>query len=178
MKIFIAGVNGFIGNCLVRRILEKTDWQALGLDLESNKLEHSIESPRFHFFKGDICTDTEKVDELIAEADVGLIPFDDNFLWKNAFTTKFFEYCACGLPVIATVYEDSLLAKLIKEHDIGLVTPPLDEEKLAEAIYWVYKNKAFREASGKKARLLVEKHFDRIKLSINFLEVIQETLKD
>ena len=70
MKIFIAGVNGFIGNCLVRRILEKTDWQVFGLDLESNKLGHSIRKRRFSFVKGDICTDTGKVDELITEADV------------------------------------------------------------------------------------------------------------
>jgi glycosyltransferase involved in cell wall biosynthesis len=117
--------------------------------------------------------DKAKLASLIAEADVGLIPYDDSPLWKNSLPAKFFEYCACGIPVIATVYEDSLLATLIKQHQIGLIVPSMDQEKLAEAIYWIYGNKSFREAAGKRARKLVEERFDRNKIADEFLKLIE-----
>lgn len=71
----------------------------------------------------------EKIElaNLIAKADVGLIPYDDNPLWKNSLPAKFFEYCACGIPIIATAYEDSLLAKFVKEYEIGIISPPMNE---------------------------------------------------
>ena len=123
-------------------------------------------------YKG-VINDKPKLANLIAEADVGLIPYDDNPLWKNSLPAKFFEYCACGIPVIATVYNDSTLATLIRKYRIGLTSPPMDEEKLAETIYKIYKDKSFREAAGKRARLLIEEKFDRNKVAEKFLEIIE-----
>jgi len=113
--------------------------------------------------------------KLIAEADAGLIPYDDNPLWKNTLPAKFFEYCACGVPVIATAYDDSILAQLIKEHNLGIVVTPMDEEKLAEAICKIYKDESFREAAGKRARTLIEEKFDRNKIAEDFLNLVKET---
>jgi len=70
MKIFVLGVNGFIGNCLVRRILQTSSWRVVGLDLESNKLTESLGDEKFRFVKGDICRDRHIVDEIIEEVDV------------------------------------------------------------------------------------------------------------
>lgn len=123
-------------------------------------------------YKG-VINDKAKLAELIAEADVGLIPYDDNPLWKNSLPAKFFEYCACGIPLMATVYEDSLLATFIREHCIGVVSPPMDEGKLAEAIYRIYRDKSFREAAGKRARAFIEEDFDRTKIAENFLKLIE-----
>ena len=117
--------------------------------------------------------DKAKLAYLLAEADLGLIPYDDNPLWKNATPAKFYEYCACGIPVVATVYNDSTLATLIRKYRIGLTSPPMDEEKLAGAIYRIYKDKSFREAAGKRARLLIEKKFDRNQIAENFLKLIE-----
>jgi len=44
-------------------------------------------------YKGAI-NEKSKLAELIAEADVGLIPYDSNPLWKNSLPAKFYEYCA------------------------------------------------------------------------------------
>ena len=54
MRLLILGVNGFIGNSLVRAILERTDWDVCGIDLDSDKLQHSLGHPRFEFATGDI----------------------------------------------------------------------------------------------------------------------------
>lgn len=123
-------------------------------------------------YKG-VITDKSELAQLMARADVGLIPYDDNPLWKNSLPTKFFEYCACGLPIVATAHEDSLLASLINEYAIDVTSPPLNAEKLAEAVYWIHGNKSFREAAGKRARLLVEEKFDRNNIADQFLDLLK-----
>jgi colanic acid biosynthesis glycosyl transferase WcaI len=126
-------------------------------------------------YKG-VIDDKAKLARLIAESDVGLIPYDDNPLWKNPLPAKFYEYCACGMPVIATVYDDSLLAMYIRKYGIGVTSPPMDKKKLAEAIYWIYKNKSFREAAGKKARALIEEKFDRNKIAEESLNLLKASI--
>jgi len=124
-------------------------------------------------YKG-LISDKAELVRLINESDVGLIPYDDNPLWKNTLPAKFFEYCACGIPVIATAYEDSILAEFIRKYEIGVTSPPMDEEKLAEVIYYIYENESFREAAGKRARLLIEEKFDRNKIAVEFLNLVRE----
>lgn len=122
----------------------------------------------------DVKNDKIELAQIISAGDVGIIPYDDNPLWKDHVPAKFYEYCACGIPVIATTYEESLLAELVRCHAVGLTSPPMDEEKLAEAIYNIYKNKCFREAAGKRARALIEEKFDRNKLSEKFFDLAKE----
>jgi nucleoside-diphosphate-sugar epimerase len=70
MKILILGVNGFIGNALTRRILTTTDWEVYGLDMSTDKLEHSMGHPRFHFLEGDITINKEWIAYNIKKCDV------------------------------------------------------------------------------------------------------------
>ena len=120
--------------------------------------------------------DKKELAEILSAADAGIIPYDDNPLWRNSVPTKFYEYCACGLPIIATIHDDSLLGKLIKKYQVGVISPPLDEGKLAEIICYVYGNKSFRLAASSKARLLIEKEFDRNKISEEFLNLVREVI--
>jgi len=117
--------------------------------------------------------DKEKLAEILSAADLGLVPYDDNILWKNSIPAKFYEYCACKVPILATAREDSVLAKLIVEHKIGLTVPPLAIEKLAEAIYQIYNDRNFRETASKRARALIEKKFDRNKIAEEFLNFLR-----
>ncbi|MDX1390335.1 MAG: NAD-dependent epimerase/dehydratase family protein, partial [Acidobacteriota bacterium] len=70
MKVLILGVNGFIGNSLVRAILEKTDWEVVGMDRSSDKLEHSLGRSRFQFEAGDITSRRSWIDRQIRRCDV------------------------------------------------------------------------------------------------------------
>jgi len=72
LKILILGVNGFIGNALVRRILTTRDWEVFGMDLHSNKLDESLNHPRFHFLEGDIAINKEWIEYHIKKCDVVL----------------------------------------------------------------------------------------------------------
>jgi glycosyltransferase involved in cell wall biosynthesis len=122
-------------------------------------------------------SNVDELSKIIAESDVGIVPYDDNLLWKNALPAKFFEYCSSGLPVIATTYDDSILAKVISENKIGLTSNPLDDKGLADVIEKIYGDKEFRESAGKRARILVEQHFDRNKLSEEFLNAVCKAVK-
>jgi len=74
MRLFILGANGFIGNWLVRRILETTDWHVVGLDLTSHNLSNHptdiLSHPRFTFHYGNVLTDKALIDSCIKTADV------------------------------------------------------------------------------------------------------------
>jgi len=72
LKILILGVNGFIGNALVRRILNTTNWLVYGMDLYNNKLDHSLNHPRFNFLEGDIAINKEWIEYHIKKCDVVL----------------------------------------------------------------------------------------------------------
>lgn len=115
--------------------------------------------------------DKKEIAEILSAGDIGLIP---GLYAKGQLPVKLFEYCACGLPVVASVYSDSMLAKLIMEYNIGVTVPPVAEEQLAEAFYQLYKNESFRETAGKTARMLIEEEFDRNKIAERFLNLITE----
>lgn len=72
MKVLILGVNGFIGNSLTQTILTTTEWEVYGMDMAWDKLEHSIDNPRFHFVEGDISINKEWIEYHIKKSDVVL----------------------------------------------------------------------------------------------------------
>lgn len=72
MKILILGVNGFIGNSLVTRILEAADWQVAGMDLGDDKIQNVIGHPRFRFLEGDISIHREWIEYHVKTSDVVL----------------------------------------------------------------------------------------------------------
>jgi glycosyltransferase involved in cell wall biosynthesis len=121
--------------------------------------------------------DKKELAEIISASDVGLIPYDDNPLWRSALPAKFFEYCACGIPVIATVYEDSILARMLNEHQIGVVVPPLDDESLGKAIKRIYEDHSYRAKSGVRARRFIEENFEREKIAEKFHHLVMEVTK-
>ena len=45
-KVLILGVNGFIGHHLSKRILETTDWDVYGMDMQNDRLGDLINHPR------------------------------------------------------------------------------------------------------------------------------------
>lgn len=71
-KILILGVNGFIGHHLSKRILQSTDWDVYGMDMQSERLGDLLVHPRFHFFEGDITINREWIEYHVRKCDVVL----------------------------------------------------------------------------------------------------------
>jgi nucleoside-diphosphate-sugar epimerase len=71
-RVLILGVNGFIGNALVDRILRKTDWKVSGLDVSADRIEEHLDSERFRFLEGDISINREWIEYHVKNSDVVL----------------------------------------------------------------------------------------------------------
>ena len=69
-NVLILGVNGFIGHHLSKYILEQTDWQIYGMDLQSERVSTLLGNPRFHFVEGDITINLEWVEYHVRKCDV------------------------------------------------------------------------------------------------------------
>ncbi len=69
-KVLILGVNGFIGHHLTQRILETTDWEIYGMDMNADRIAPALANPRFHFFEGDITINKEWVEYHVRKCDV------------------------------------------------------------------------------------------------------------
>src|SRR6478672_10565079 len=69
-KVLILGVNGFIGHHLSKRILETTDWDVYGMDMNSERITDLLDHPRMHFFEGDITINKEWVEYHVKKCDV------------------------------------------------------------------------------------------------------------
>lgn len=106
--------------------------------------------------------------QILSASDVGIVPFDANPLWKHALPSKCMEYFACGLPVVATVYNDSVLGKLIQENNIGLICDPEDTDGLANIMSAISKDSFFVRDAGKRAVSLIRERYDRNNLAKEF----------
>lgn len=71
-QIFILGINGFIGCHLTATLLQQTDFEITGIDLQTDKLGESLKNPRLTFKKGDILKDTQWVEQQIQKSDIVL----------------------------------------------------------------------------------------------------------
>jgi len=71
-KILILGVNGFIGHHLSQRIIETTDWDVYGMDMQTERVSDLLDNPRFHFFEGDITINKEWIEYHVRKCDTVL----------------------------------------------------------------------------------------------------------
>ncbi len=71
-KILILGINGFIGHHLSRRILDTTDWDVYGMDMQTDRIADLLPEKRFHFFEGDITINKEWIEYHIKKCDTVL----------------------------------------------------------------------------------------------------------
>ena len=71
-RVLILGVNGFIGHHLSQEILETTDWEIFGMDMQTDRITDLLAEPRFHFFEGDITINREWIEYHIKKCDTVL----------------------------------------------------------------------------------------------------------
>ena len=71
-RVLILGVNGFIGHHLSRHILDGSDWEIYGMDMQSDRVTELMSDKRFHFFEGDITINREWIEYHIKKCDTVL----------------------------------------------------------------------------------------------------------
>jgi len=71
-KVLILGVNGFIGNFLVERLLNDGNYEVHGMDLSSSAITRLLDKPDFYFHEGDITVHREWIEYHVKKCDVVL----------------------------------------------------------------------------------------------------------
>ena len=134
MRVLILGVNGFIGNALAARILEDTDWEVAGLDLESNRIAELLDHPRMHFLEGDIAIQREWIEYQVKRSDV-VLPL------IAIATPK--TYVTDPLRVFELDFEENLrVIRHAARYGTRVVFPSTSE------VYGMCEDKAFNEATS------------------------------
>lgn len=70
MKVFLTGINGFIGSHLTEAIMNDTGWEIKGLDLQSDNIEKYLGNSRLDFERGDIFKEDRRLESWVEECDV------------------------------------------------------------------------------------------------------------
>lgn len=112
----------------------------------------------------------DAVPDMLAAADICLVPLRDVPLFKMFIPSKMFEYFGSGRAVIGAVRGEP--ARLLREGG-AVVVDPGDPVGLAQAISALANAPETREEMGKQGRLYVEEHFDRHQLAMRYRTLLQ-----
>jgi len=118
----------------------------------------------------------DRVPELLGIADVGIVPYGNFSYLKTTLPVKLFEYCSCGLPVLVTAPEGSLLEEVVRDHCLGLVYGPTDAEGLANGALKLLGDEKMRRNFGRNCRATIEEEYDRALLSARYCSIIDRIL--
>ena len=78
------------------------------------------------------------------------------------------------MPAIATTYPDSILGKLILENHLGLISEPENLDALAASLEKIYNDQLFVKQVQKTSYKIIHEKFDRNKIALEFLKLIEE----
>lgn len=105
---------------------------------------------------------------------VGLMVLEDvPAFYRGTSPNKFFDYLACGLPVLNNY--PGWLAELIVEHQVGIAVPPRDPYAFASALIQLADQTSTLTTMGIRARQLAESHFSRHVVADKWLRVLEDT---
>ena len=116
--------------------------------------------------------DKEEVKLYWRLCDVALVLLRDVPVFQTVIPSKMFEAMGTGRPMILGVRGES--QALLQEAGSGISIPPEDSEALAQAIKKMIDNPVECKEMGAAGRVFVERKFDRSKLALEMLRVLEE----
>jgi glycosyltransferase involved in cell wall biosynthesis len=112
----------------------------------------------------------DEVAELLAAADICLVPLRDVPLFTTFIPSKIFEYFATGKAVVGAVAGEP--AQILTEGGADVVGPG-DPKALAAAIAALAEDPDRRARMGSNGRRYVTQHFDRSKLAARYRSLMR-----
>ena len=142
---------------------------ALKKELKARTAKQNLHNVRFLPFQ----PETRLID-VFRSADMGLVTLLKG-TGKNSVPSKVLGYLAAGLPVVASVDEDSDVALYLRAGQCGRVCPPQEIQPLESAVRDLL-DPAARTEAGKAARTLFERQFSRAAGTAQCTQFLAESL--
>ena len=116
--------------------------------------------------------DKETVKRYWRLCEVALVLLKDASLFLHVIPSKMFEAMGTGRPVILGVRGES--KQLLNESGAGIAVSPGNPRALAEALEKMMDNPALCRSMGAAGRKFVERAFDRRRLALEMLKILEE----
>jgi glycosyltransferase involved in cell wall biosynthesis len=109
--------------------------------------------------------------EVYATSDLCLVPLRKTELFQSVLPSKIFEILAMARPLLLSV--DGEARALVEASGAGVYVPPEDASAMAETILRLAQDPAACRAMGDRGRAYVAEHFDRKRLAVRYLGILQ-----
>lgn len=86
--------------------------------------------------------------------------------------SKLYGILSSGTPVLAITAQDSELARLIREYNIGFAIAPGNPKLLAESLGWCATHRDELQEMGRRSRIVAVEQFDRKRQTARFGELL------
>jgi glycosyltransferase involved in cell wall biosynthesis len=110
----------------------------------------------------------DKVADFYQAADVCLVPLKAVEFLGKFIPSKMFEIMACGRPMIASLAGEA--QEIINKSGAGIVAPPGNFSKLAEAIIYMLNHEDKRSEMAEAGKRFVETNYNREQLALTYLK--------
>jgi glycosyltransferase involved in cell wall biosynthesis len=90
--------------------------------------------------------------------------------------SKVYDILAHGRPIAAVASERTEIARLVRQHECGIVADPDDPNRLAESVRRILQPVEIRERMSKQSRELASA-YDRFKELQKFVELVEEAAR-
>jgi glycosyltransferase involved in cell wall biosynthesis len=115
------------------------------------------------------------IPSLLASSRMGLVLFQPAPNHDHAMPTKFFEYMAAGLPVIASqtleAYRD-----IVERHECGILVDPTDVGEIAAAMTRLFSDPVAATAMGARGREAVFGRYEWANEARNLVGLYKEMI--
>jgi glycosyltransferase involved in cell wall biosynthesis len=109
---------------------------------------------------------------VLPQMDVGMMILKNvSAFYRGTSPNKFFDYIACGLPVLNNY--PGWLAEHIRQNDCGVVVEPEAPEAFADAVLWMRDHRDELSEMAGRSRELAEREFNRDLLAERFVSVLE-----
>ena len=111
----------------------------------------------------------------ILASDIGISVLKKIEIFKTVYSNKTFDYMACKKPILMAI--DGISKELIELSGAGIFVTPEDPIDFAAKVKYYLQNKALITSQGESGYLYAKKYFDRNKLSLSYLKLIEQLLQ-
>jgi colanic acid biosynthesis glycosyl transferase WcaI len=115
----------------------------------------------------------EVLPDMLGSADISLVTLNSRLGLLNV-PSKTYSIMASGRPVLASVPDDSEIARLVKDANCGVLVPPEDPQALAQIIKKLSKQPELLDRYGSNGRRYVTAHFSRRTVTRRYHELLHQ----